>query len=177
MAKKTTKKTPNGAEVGGVDLAEVERLLAFMEKHGLEEFEYARGGVHIRLKKPSAAPAAAYRPAEVHAAAPPSAGRERAAEAPKPAAHAGLPAEADLHLIKSPIVGTFYAAPGPNADPFVTVGAKVEPGQALCIIEAMKLMNEIESDVAGEVVRILVENAEPVEYGQPLFGIRPRGKK
>jgi acetyl-CoA carboxylase biotin carboxyl carrier protein len=177
MAKKTTKKTTGGAEVAGVDLAEVERLLAFMEKHGLEEFEYARGGVHIRLKKPSAAPSAAYRPAEVHAAAPPSAGRERAAEAPKPAAHAGLPAEADLHLIKSPIVGTFYAAPGPNADPFVTVGAKVEPGQALCIIEAMKLMNEIESDVAGEVVRILVENAEPVEYGQPLFGIRPRGKK
>jgi acetyl-CoA carboxylase biotin carboxyl carrier protein len=177
MAKKTTKKTTGGAEVGGVDLAEVERLLAFMEKHGLEEFEYARGGVHIRLKKPSAAPAAAYRPAEVHAAAPPSAGRERVAEAPKPAAHAGAPADADLHLIKSPIVGTFYAAPGPNADPFVTVGAKVEPGQALCIIEAMKLMNEIESDVAGEVVRILVENAEPVEYGQPLFGIRPRGNK
>jgi acetyl-CoA carboxylase biotin carboxyl carrier protein len=177
MAKKTTKKTTGGGEVGGVDLGEVERLLAFMEKHGLEEFEYARGGVHIRLKKPSAAPAAAYRPVEVHAAAPASAGRERAAEAPKPAAHAAAAAEADLHLIKSPIVGTFYAAPGPNADPFVTVGAKVEPGQALCIIEAMKLMNEIESDVAGEVVRILVENAEPVEYGQPLFGIRPRGKK
>jgi acetyl-CoA carboxylase biotin carboxyl carrier protein len=73
-------------------------------------------------------------------------------------------------------VGTFYAAPSPDADPFVTVGARVERGQVLCIIEAMKLMNEIESDVAGEVVRVLVENGNPVEYGEALFGIRPAGK-
>ena len=74
-------------------------------------------------------------------------------------------------------MGTFYSAPSPNADSFVAVGAKVEPGQVLCIIEAMKLMNEIESDVAGEVVQIFVENGKPVEYGEPLFGIRTRGKK
>jgi acetyl-CoA carboxylase biotin carboxyl carrier protein len=80
-------------------------------------------------------------------------------------------------VIKSPIVGTYYAAPGPDAAPFVALGNKVEVGQVLCIIEAMKLMNEIESDVAGEVVLILVENGHPVEYGQPLFGIRPKGKK
>ena len=75
-------------------------------------------------------------------------------------------------MIKSPIVGTFYAAPSPGAEPFVTVGTQVEAGQVLCIIEAMKLMNEIESDVAGEVVKIFVENGQPVEYGEPLFGIR-----
>jgi acetyl-CoA carboxylase biotin carboxyl carrier protein len=83
----------------------------------------------------------------------------------------------DLHVIKSPIVGTFYWAPSPDAEPFVTVGAHVEPGQVLCIIEAMKLMNEIESDVAGEVAKIFPANGTPVEYGEPLFGIRPNHKK
>ena len=83
----------------------------------------------------------------------------------------------DLHLIKSPIVGTFYAAPSPGADAFVTRGGRVDAGQVLCIIEAMKLMNEIESDVAGEIVEIYVENGSPVEYGQPLFGIRSQAKK
>ena len=85
---------------------------------------------------------------------------------------AGAPVAEDLHVVKSPIVGTFYSAPSPGADPFVTVGAQVDVGQVLCIIEAMKLMNEIESDVAGEVVKIFVENGQPVEYGEPLFGIR-----
>jgi acetyl-CoA carboxylase biotin carboxyl carrier protein len=179
MAKKSRNKTTGGAEIGGVDLNEVERLLAFMEKHGLEEFEYARGGVHIRLKRPSTAPPVVYRAPQGQAtAAPPaSTGREGAAEVPRPATHGTPAAEADLHVIKSPIVGTFYSSPSPNADPFVTVGAKVAPGQALCIIEAMKLMNEIEADVAGEIVRIFVENGKPVEYGEPLFGIRPSGKK
>ena len=83
----------------------------------------------------------------------------------------------DLHLVKSPIVGTFYESPSPGAEAFVKVGAHVETGQALCIVEAMKLMNEIESDVSGEVIRIFVENGQPVEYGQPLFGIRPTRKK
>jgi len=83
----------------------------------------------------------------------------------------------DLHLVKSPIVGTFYGSPSPGAEPFVKVGAFVETGQTLCIVEAMKLMNEIESDESGEVVRVFVENGQPVEYGQPLFGIRPSRKK
>jgi acetyl-CoA carboxylase biotin carboxyl carrier protein len=83
----------------------------------------------------------------------------------------------DLHLVKSPIVGTFYGSPSPGAEPFVKVGAFVETGQTLCIVEAMKLMNEIESDATGEIVRIFVENGQPVEYGQPLFGIRPSRKK
>jgi acetyl-CoA carboxylase biotin carboxyl carrier protein len=83
----------------------------------------------------------------------------------------------ELHVIKSPIVGTFYAAASPGADPFVSVGAQVSSGQVLCIIEAMKLMNEIESDVSGEIAKIFAENGQPVEYGEPLFGIRERGKK
>jgi len=83
----------------------------------------------------------------------------------------------DLHLVKSPIVGTFYGSPSPGAEAFVKVGAFVEAGQTLCIVEAMKLMNEIESDESGEVVRIFAENGQPVEYGQPLFGIRRSRKK
>jgi acetyl-CoA carboxylase biotin carboxyl carrier protein len=169
MAKGTAKKPS-----GGVDLVEVERLLAFMEKHGLEELEYASGGVHVHLKKASTALLAAPRAVEASAPASPT---------PHPAlagGHARAPGAAvpaDVHVVKSPIVGTFYASPSPNADPFVTVGARVEPGQALCIIEAMKLMNEIEADMAGEIVQIFVENGKPVEYGEPLFGIRPGVKK
>jgi acetyl-CoA carboxylase biotin carboxyl carrier protein len=83
----------------------------------------------------------------------------------------------DLHLVKSPIVGTYYGSPSPGAEAFVKVGAYVETGQTLCIVEAMKLMNEIESDISGEVLRIFVENGQPVEYGQPLFGIHPSRKK
>ena len=90
---------------------------------------------------------------------------------------AGRASSEDVHVVKSPIVGTFYAAPTVGGEPFVTVGSRVESGQALCIIEAMKLMNEIESDVAGEVVRIFVENGQPVEYGEALFGIHPHRKK
>ena len=171
MAKKTKSESGAGAHADGVDLVEVKRLLAFMRENGLEEFEYERGGVHIRLKKAlaaSEAPVMAADPAVVEPAA------------PAPARDAGKPAaapSADLHLIKSPIVGTYYAAPSPEAEPFVTVGARVESGQVLCIIEAMKLMNEIESDVAGELVQILVKNGHPVEYGEPLFGIRMQGKK
>ena len=89
---------------------------------------------------------------------------------------AATPAE-ELHIVKSPIVGTYYAAPNPEAEPFVRVGDMVEAGQTVCIIEAMKLMNEIEADVSGEVVRILVENGQPVEYGEPLFALRPTGTK
>jgi acetyl-CoA carboxylase biotin carboxyl carrier protein len=96
---------------------------------------------------------------------------EHAASAP-----AAAPAD-DLHVIKSPIVGTFYAAPNPESGPFVKVGDTVQAGQTVCIIEAMKLMNEIEADISGEVARIMVENGQPVEYGEPLFALRPTGNK
>ncbi len=180
MAKKSKPESGGGRDIRGVNLVEVERLLAFMEKHGLEEFEYEREGVRIRLKKGSAQSTGAVRMAsaadmsrteEPHAVLPlpkpGGAARGAATQAPS----------SELHLIKSPIVGTYYAAPSPGADPFVTPGVRVEPGQVLCIIEAMKLMNEIESDVAGEIVETFVENGSPVEYGQPLFGIRPQAKK
>ena len=173
MAKKSKPAAGTGTEARGVDLTEVERLLAFMQTHGLQEFEYERRGVHIRLKK--LAPQAA---GEAHfiAAAPPAAAHGAPSAAPPAEAPQAAAIAEQLHLIKSPIVGTFYAAAAPEADPFVTVGARVQRGQVLCIIEAMKLMNEIESDVAGEVVRIFVENGHPVEYGESLFGIRPEGK-
>ena len=159
----------------GVDLPEVECLLDFMQKHDLEDFEYERNGFRIRLRKPSAAPATSPRMVFAPEAAASPAIEPGTSEPVPPAPDAGQ-AEG-LHVVKSPIVGTFYASPNPDAGVFVSVGSRVEVGQVLCIIEAMKLMNEIESDTAGEVVRIFVENGHPVEYGQPLFGIRPnRGK-
>jgi len=182
MAKKSTPKASPSSPVHGVDLPEIEKLLDFMRKHGLEEFEYERQGFRIRLKKPSS-PAYAYplaqAPEIVVASAAPHASHAPAAApatAPREPAADAMRAE-DLHIVKSPIVGTFYVAAGPDADPFVTIGSKVETGQVLCIIEAMKLMNEIESDAAGEIVRIFVENGHPVEYGEALFGVRPHRKK
>jgi len=175
MAKKSK---PNaGAGAGsGVDLAEIERLLEFMQKHGLEQFEYEREGFHVVLKK--AAMHASSEPQPVSAATPafvrPVAESGAAPAAPQVAEKA--PAD-DLHVVKSPIVGTFYSAPSPEAEPFVAVGVHVDVGQVLCIIEAMKLMNEIESDVAGEVVKMFPGNGNPVEYGESLFGIRADRKK
>ncbi|MFY9753172.1 MAG: acetyl-CoA carboxylase biotin carboxyl carrier protein [Candidatus Acidiferrales bacterium] len=165
----------------GVDLSEIETLLDFMEAHGLEEFEFERDAFRIRLKKPSAAPPPgsyrAFAPPDIVVASSPAASASSSAPAParEPASEPGR--SDDLHVVKSPIVGTFYASASPNSPAFVTVGASVESGQVLCIIEAMKLMNEIEADVSGEVVRIFVENGHPVEYGEPLFGIHPHRKK
>ena len=182
MAKKK-KQEPSGDYVGGVNLSEVERLLAFMQSHGLEEFEYQQADIHIRLKKAfagSGAPATVTpqgtaNPSAATSSAPAFVEEPAAAVAPLHTVPA--PAAEDLHIVKSPIVGTFYSAPSPDADPFVTVGSRVQSGQVLCIIEAMKLMNEIEADASGEVARIFVENGHPVEYGEPLFGIRTSGKK
>jgi len=185
---KGSKKQPQSSElsVPGVDLGQLERLLSFMSEHGLEEFEYAHGDLRIRLKKAipqqGAAPVLALpvpqaaAPQAVLAQAP-----TRASQTTAPAGSESVqpaPAAAsDEHIIKSPIVGTFYAGPSPDAGPFVRVGDFVEAGQTVCIIEAMKLMNEIEADIGGEVARVLVENGQPVEYGEPLFALRPTGKK
>jgi acetyl-CoA carboxylase biotin carboxyl carrier protein len=181
---------PSDLSVPGVDLGQLERLLAFMSEHGLEEFEYAHGDLRIRLKKalaPAGGVATRALPAasqgagsEPPAAAPPetSVAVPPAAATPGAAAPAPAPAPSEeLHVIKSPIVGTFYSAPNPESEPFVKVGDVVGTGQTVCIIEAMKLMNEIEADVSGEVVRILVENGQPIEYGEHLFALRPTGKK
>ena len=174
--------SPTGAAGVDVDLSQVKRLLAFMTEHGLEEFEYSRGDLHIRLKKPAANsnPIPARAPAApeiiVPALGPSAAAEETTAAPPREAAAEAVRAK-EVHVVKSPIVGTFYEAPSPGAQPFVKVGDTVQPGQVLCIIEAMKLMNEIESDVGGEIIRIFVENGQPVEYGEPLFAIRPTRKK
>lgn len=171
--------------VPGADLGQLERLLSFMSEHGLEEFEYAHGDLRIRLKKAitqltapvmQSLPAAPVTPAPgVLPAAPPQAVAAAPGAVPVPSQPA--PAAVEEHIVKSPIVGTFYAAPSPDAAPFVQLGDKVKAGQTVCIVEAMKLMNEIEADVGGEVVRILVENGQPVEYGEPLFALRPSGTK
>jgi acetyl-CoA carboxylase biotin carboxyl carrier protein len=184
MKRKTAKQA--SSSIANPELQQIEQLLQFMSEHNLEEFEYSRGDLRIRLRKPSsnsvAAAARVLSAPEIIVAGAPVA-------APPPPASAGSAAPStataplevrsteDLHLVKSPIVGTFYGSPSPGAEPFVKVGAYVETGQTLCIVEAMKLMNEIESDETGEVVRIFMENGQPVEYGQPLFGIRPSRKK
>jgi acetyl-CoA carboxylase biotin carboxyl carrier protein len=185
---KGSKKHPAGSEISvpGVDFGQLERLLSFMSEHGLEEFEYAHGDLRIRLKKAVAQQGAtpvlalpvaqSAPPQAVAAQAPPIVPLATAPPAQDPAPAAPV-AAVDEHIIKSPIVGTFYAGPSPDAGPFVRAGDFVEAGQTVCIIEAMKLMNEIEADISGEVARILVENGQPVEYGEPLFALRPTGKK
>ncbi len=181
MAKKANSESQPGSRAGSVDFPEVERILAFMQQHGLEEFEYEREGFRVRLKKPSGPVTAGHAPLpapEIVVASAAHASRAAApAQAAAPAREPDAAHSEDLHIVKSPIVGTFYTSASPGSEPFVAIGAKVESGQVLCIIEAMKLMNEIESDVAGEVVRIFVENGHPVEYGEALFGIRPHRKK
>lgn len=148
-----------------------------MTEHNLEEFEYSRGDLRIRLKKPTTGVVMMQRPVGIPEIIVPEAA-ERAAAGTQGAPSASEPRSTeDLHLVKSPIVGTYYEAPSPGAAAFVKIGAHVESGQTLCIVEAMKLMNEIESDESGELIRIFVENGQPVEYGQPLFGIRPSRKR
>src|SRR5262249_20733107 len=179
MKRKKPSKSSGRKAVANPEVEQIEHLLKTMAEHNLEEFEYSRGDLRIRLKKPSAGmtyvPAAAAMPTpEIIVAGAPTPGAANSAPA-LPAAEAR--ASEDLHLGKSPIVGTFYASPSPGTERFVKVGGYIEAGQTLCIVEAMKLMNEIESDMSGEVLRIFAENGQPVEYGQPLFGIRPSRKK
>ena len=183
------KKGPNPVEIVPVamNLGQMEQLLSFMKEHGLEEFEYSQGDLHIRLKRAashsnsdSAAPRYPAAPDIVVPAPSPNLQPESPADVPPAAPREPAPEAAraeDQHVVKSPIVGTYYGSPSPGAEPFVKVGGSMDTGQVLCIIEAMKLMNEIESDAAGEVMRVFVENGQPVEYGEPLFAIRPTRKK
>jgi acetyl-CoA carboxylase biotin carboxyl carrier protein len=162
---------------------ELKELIEFLIEKDIAEFELERGDVKVRIKRGTepvvSASAADTRFFAVHSAPPPAA-EAGAASVPAtvsapPAAPAKAPApEEGLHIVRSPIVGTFYESPSPGSPPFVKPGDIVEVGQILCIVEAMKLMNEIESDVAGEIVKRLVENNAPIEYGQELFAIRPR---
>jgi acetyl-CoA carboxylase biotin carboxyl carrier protein len=149
---------------------EIKELLQIFDESGVAEMEVQRGENRLRLRR-----APAVHELTAHSATP-AAHSHAPAPAPASAAAAskGSGPDPSHTLIKSPIVGTYYDAPSPEAGPFVKVGDSVEPGQVLCIIESMKLMNEIEAEIAGTLVHKLVENGRPVEYGEALFAIRPR---
>ncbi len=159
------------------DIDDLRQLVDFLKSHGVAEFDLDRGDLKIRLKfhEPAAAGANLNDLARLLAAAPAAPAPGQAAAAASATPDAAAPAadpDAGLHIIKSPIVGTFYSSPSPGAPPFVNIGDHVEKNQVVCIIEAMKLMNEVDSDAAGTVVKCFVANGQPVEFGQPLFAIR-----
>ena len=171
-----------------VNMEELRELIALLRDNGLAELELEREDFRVRLRREgssysgdhgdnftltefvrnavAASPVVSV-PATAPAPAPQSAPTHPGAEASTAAS-----ADQDLHIVPSPIVGTFYRSPSPTAEPFVKIGSNVEPATVVCIIEAMKLMNEIQAETSGEVVKVYVENGQPVEYGQPLFGIR-----
>jgi acetyl-CoA carboxylase biotin carboxyl carrier protein len=160
-----------------LDLKELKEILQILEEKDIAEFELEEEGMKLRIRKaPPASANHASAPAPLVATFLPSAGAAPGPSAVPAATAAGPtaiePAEAGLTIVKSPIVGTFYRTPDPNAPPFVEVGDRIRVGQVLCIIEAMKLMNEIEAEVAGEVVKIHRETGQPVQYGDPLFTVR-----
>ncbi len=164
------------------DIQDLKELIEFLKQYQVAEFDLDRGDLKIRLKfnQPAAAPAGISDLARLIASVPAPAAQAAHAPAHTPAEPATqpltppstAPVEEELHLVKSPIVGTFYGSPSPGSAPFVSPGDHVEKGQVICIVEAMKLMNEIEADVSGELVKCLVSNGQPIEFGQPLFSIR-----
>jgi acetyl-CoA carboxylase biotin carboxyl carrier protein len=168
--------SPDSESDDTMNVDAIKQILDLVREHELTEFELEQAGVKLRVRKQGAAPAAA-------APAAPAAAPALAIPAPIPAAAAApvpvaVPAAApaaeaiELSVITSPIVGTFYRSPDPSSPSFVEVGQRVKKGQTLCIIEAMKLMNEIESEYEGEVVKVYVENGQPVQYGERLFAIK-----
>ena len=170
------KRTRNAQRpAASVNMEELRELITLLRDNGLAELELENEGFRVRLRRESAVAESSHASIPHHAPV---------SEAPAPApaasgpAHPGTQAttaaaqDQDLHIIQSPIVGTFYRSPSPTAESFVKIGSNVEPETVVCIIEAMKLMNEIQAETSGEVVKIYVENGQPVEYGQPLFGIQ-----
>ena len=158
-----------------MNMDELRELVALLRDNGLAELELERSDFRVRLRRESIAA----EPSQfTEAPQPPAVAKQSSQPAPSGPSHPGTQAttaasqDQDLHIIPSPIVGTFYRSPSPSADAFVKIGSSVEPDSVVCIIEAMKLMNEIQAEATGEVVKIYVENGQPVEYGQPLFGIR-----
>jgi acetyl-CoA carboxylase biotin carboxyl carrier protein len=186
MPGKNPRRGKKGSE-GAWNLQEIRDLIDVLIEREISEFEMEKGGVRVHIKRgnvveaglPAVAPPADFSaPPPAYPPPPPPVGHAAPA-GPAPAPVEGPPTESTegLYVMKSPIVGTFYEAPAPNAPPFVNLGDVVQVGQVLCIIEAMKLMNDIESEVAGEIVRIYVESGQPVEYGESLFAIKPSHKK
>lgn len=170
-----------------VNMDELRELIQLIREHEFTEFELEREGFRVRFRRgaeaaPSESGEAGTQPQTATGSGAPasggSPGTESRVSATAVPSHPGARAQTaasedlDLHIIPSPIVGTFYRASSPNADSFVKIGSRVEPDTVVCIIEAMKLMNEIQAETTGEVAKIYVENGQPVEYGQPLFGIK-----
>ena len=159
-----------------MNLDDVREILVLMRENGLAEVEIERDGLKLRLRKDSVTGVIAAAPAIAVAGAPAAAVPGPAAVAASPAAPPGSDAagasEVELAVVKSPIVGTFYRSPEPGAASFVEIGTTVKKGQVLCIIEAMKLMNEIDSEFDGEIVNVYVESGQAVQYGERLFAIR-----
>jgi acetyl-CoA carboxylase biotin carboxyl carrier protein len=172
-----------------LNVEELRELVELIAQHGFTDFELEREGIRVRLRRELApqimasapaqtvAPTAAPQPPAIGGAQLPApSATETSASGSGAAPSTQEPAEAGedegLHIITSPIVGTFYRSASPTAEPFVRLGSNVNPDKVVCIIEAMKLMNEIQAETSGEVVKIYVENGQPVEYGQPLFGIK-----
>jgi acetyl-CoA carboxylase biotin carboxyl carrier protein len=156
-----------------MEFEDIERILELIRQHDLAEFELERDGLKLRVRKAAGPPPAADPPVvpsrtpDAQPPAPPAAPQPAAALSPEP-----LEDAVELAVVKSPIVGTFYMTPEPGAPPFVSVGERVKKDQVLCIIEAMKLMNEITSEYDGEIASVYVENGTPVQYGERLFAIR-----
>ena len=176
----TTGKRSRAAQkpAASVNMDELRELVTLLRENGLAELELENEGFRVRLRRESERAESSHASvahAPVPEAPPPAPASAPAASGP---AHPGTQAttaaaqDQDLHIIQSPIVGTFYRSPSPTAESFVKIGSNVEPDTVVCIIEAMKLMNEIQAEMSGEVVKIYVENGQPVEYGQPLFGIQ-----
>jgi acetyl-CoA carboxylase biotin carboxyl carrier protein len=162
-ASKSRKQAPS------LNMDELRELAELVNEHGFTDFEFENENIRVRLSKMSTAPA---QQAPVNYA--PAVQAQSSGQAPSRPEDPAAPEEtdADLFKITSPIVGTFYRSPGPDKEAYIKEGSKVNPDTVVCIVEAMKLMNEIQAETTGEVVKIYVENGQPVEFGQPLFGIR-----
>ena len=148
---------------------ELQALAALVNEHGFTDFEFENENIRVRLSK---AAMQAVAPVAAPLMQLPASAPAASTAATAPAAELQADPDADLFKITSPIVGTFYRSPGPDKDSYVSEGSNVSPETTVCIVEAMKLMNEIQAEVSGEIVKIYVENGQPVEYGQPLFGVK-----
>lgn len=171
-SKSASKKAGQTSEPS-LNMDELHELANLVDEHGFTDFEFENANIRVRLSKnpaPQIVHAQQYVPSQVSATSPPT--TQNISESKSESASAGTSADDNLHKITSPIVGTFYSSSAPDKEPYVKEGSHVSADTIVCIVEAMKLMNEIQAETSGEIVKIYVENGQPVEYGQPLFGIR-----
>ena len=164
------KKGDRSASDPSFNMDELQALAALVNEHGFTDFEFENENIRVRLSKQASVQMVAA--PQMQMAAPAAQGQTSSAPGAAPAAETPVDSDAGLHKIVSPIVGTFYRSSGPDKEPYVKEGSNVSADTTVCIVEAMKLMNEIQAEIAGEIVKVYVENGQPVEYGQPLFGVK-----